>query len=94
VRRGKKSTMPESAKTLKGGDLGFGSILFLGKNLPSPRFKMNLFLDYSVESGKIHYSSEIRTALEKLSELLQGMTANTHIIDSELESEIDTNDLC
>jgi len=85
VKRGQKSTIPEAAKTLKGGDLGFGSLLFLGKNLPSPRFKMNMFMDYNVSSGKIRYPSDIKRALTKLNSLLQGIEPNSNIINSELD---------
>jgi len=94
VKRGQKSTIPEAAKTLKGGDLGFGSLLFLGKNLPSPRFKMNMFMDYNVASGKIRYPSDIKRALTKLNSLLQGIEPNSNIINSELDGgTIDDSDL-
>jgi len=94
VKRGKKSTIPEAAKTLKGGDLGFGSLLFLGKNLPSPRFKINMFVDYNVTTGKIRYPKDIIKTLEKLSSLLQGVPPNTLVIESELDNlDIEDKDL-
>jgi len=94
VKRNPKPVIPEAAKTLKGGDLGFGSLLFLTKNLPSPRFKMNIFMDYNVVSGKISYPEDVKRALERLNGLLQGIRHNTNIIDSELDNGgIDAGDL-
>jgi len=94
VKRGSKSSIPESTKTLKGGDLGFGSLLFLGKNLPSPRFKMNMFMDYDTWTGKVNYPDDIKVTLEKLGAMLQGMAPNTKIIMSELDTDnVEVNDL-
>lgn len=91
VKRAPQSTIPEAAKTLKGGDLGFGSVLFLGKNLPSPRFKMNMFMDYDIGTGKINYPDDIKAALEKLNSLLQGIQPNMLDSNSELETTNDTD---
>lgn len=94
VKRGSKSTIPESTKTLKSGDLGFGSLLFLGKNLPSPRFKMNMFMDYDIYTGKVKYPDDIKRALEKLGLMLQGISSNTRILESELDSsDIEIKDM-
>ena len=48
VRRGGKNQLPEATKTLKGDDLSFGTLLFLGKTAPSPRFKINVFVKYAI----------------------------------------------
>jgi hypothetical protein len=86
--------MPESSKYLRGGDLGFGSLLFLGKNLPSPRFKMNMFMDYDVNTGKVIYPNDIRVALSKLNVLLQGIKPDASMADIELvNTDIDVGDL-
>ena len=86
--------MPESAKYLRAGDLGFGSLLFLGKNLPSPRFKMNMYMDYDVNTGKVRYPDDIRKALKALNELLQGMLPDDTIAEAEfVNTDIDINDL-
>jgi len=93
VKRGKKSVIPDNALSLKGGDLGFGSLLFLGKNLPSPRFKMNMFVDYDIGTGKINYPADISAAIKKLNVLLQGLTDNSKIMDSVFtgDEDIDTS---
>jgi len=87
ARRGGKNQLPEAAKTLKGGDLGFGSLLFLGKQTPSPRFKLNLFLNYNVDTGRINHPSDLERRLKKLNNLLVGrQSENTNILESELTS--------
>ena len=94
VKQASKSVMPESAKYLRAGDLGFGSLLFLGKNLPSPRFKMNMYMDYDVNTGKVRYPDDIRKALKALNELLQGMLPDDTIAEAEfVNTDIDINDL-
>lgn len=79
--------MPESAKSLKGDDLGFGSLLFLGKEAPSPRFKANLFMEYDVYSGKIMQSTKKKRTLSKLNNQLQGRDANADILNSILVND-------
>jgi hypothetical protein len=87
VRKGSKNQMPESAKTLKGDDLGFGSLLFLGKEAPSPRFKINLFMDYNISTGKINQTNQKKRTLNKLNNLLQGRDVNTDLIEAELVND-------
>jgi len=94
VRRGKNNQLPETARTLKAGDLGFGTLLFLGKNLPSPRFKMNVYLQYDILKGKIKHNRTLNKRLKSLDKLLSGReTDNKFIIESELISEDDDIDL-
>jgi len=88
VRRGGKTQLPETSKSLKASDLGFGSLLFLGKNLPSPRFKQNPYLNYNIYTGKITHNSDISNRINKLDKLLSGReTSNSKIADSEFISE-------
>jgi len=94
VKRSNKSTLPESARTLKGGDLGFGSLLFLSKGLPSPRFKLNLFVDYDLTTGKVKYPDDIQRALNKLNLMLQGVSPDIKIVNSLLDSgDVDKADV-
>lgn len=72
----------------------FGSLLSLGKNLPSPRFKMNLFMDYDVHTGKVVCPKELAPGLSKLSALLQGIPTNNNIAEAEFEvSDISEKDV-
>lgn len=88
VRRGGKTQLPETSRSLKASDLGFGSLLFLGKNLPSPRFKQNLYLNYDIMSGKIKHNRTLTKRISMLDKLLSGREVdNTKIIDSEFISE-------
>lgn len=81
--------MPESAKTLKGDDLGFGSLLFLGKEAPSPRFKSNIFMEYDINTGKILHSEQKKRTLSKLNNLLQGRDMNPDLAETELINDFD-----
>jgi len=88
VRRGGKTQLPETSRSLKASDLGFGSMLFLGKNLPSPRFKQNLYVNYDIMSGKINHNDDINNRIHKIDKLLSGRELNnTRIADSEFISE-------
>lgn len=88
VRRGGKTQLPETSRSLKASDLGFGSLLFLGKNLPSPRFKQNLYLNYDIMSGKIDHNKDMNNRIHQLDKLLSGReTVNSKISDSEFISE-------
>lgn len=69
VNRGAKSQFPLNTRFIKGQDPLIGSLLYLGKKSPSPRFKANIFMDYNINSGKINISDlNIRTsvALDKM----------------------------
>jgi len=79
VKRGTKSQFPESTKTIKGHDLYLGSLLFLTKTAPSPRFRTNLFLNYNIETGRIIIPDDISRTIKKLDMLLQGKITNTNI---------------
>lgn len=88
VRRGGKTQLPETSRSLKASDLGFGSLLFLGKNLPSPRFKQNIYLNYDIYSGKMNHNANITNRINKLDKLLSGReSGNSKIAESEFISE-------
>jgi hypothetical protein len=79
VKRGTKSQFPDSTKTIKGQDLVMGSLLFLTKTAPSPRFRANVFLKYSPETGKLIIPDDLARSIAKLDTLLQGKMENSNI---------------
>jgi len=85
VKRGTKKQFPESTKTIKGHDLVLGSLLFLTKAAPSPRFRANIFLDYDVNTGKLNVPDDINRTVTKLDLMLQGKTTNTVMQDLVLD---------
>jgi hypothetical protein len=104
VRRGTKSQFPESTKTLKGHDIFLGSMLFLNKKAPTPRFKMNLYTHYDVNTGRLIIPDDIKETIDKLDVLLRGKTEHNayaqvftadgeedvlDVIDDEDDSECD-----
>ena len=76
VKRGSKTQFPESTKTLKGQDLVLGSLLFLTKVAPSPRFKVNMFFDYDAHTGRPLIPEKLDTTIKKLDVLLRGKQAD------------------
>lgn len=72
VKRGKNSQFPESTKTLHAHDLYLGSILFLSKGSPSPRFRSNLFMDFEINTGKLNMPDHIKHVVNILDKMLQG----------------------
>lgn len=79
VRRNKKAQFPESTKSIKGYDLVLGSLLFLNKSAPSPRFRFNLYLQYNVNNGKLLIPEDIKKTVEELDTLLTGRIENSKI---------------
>ncbi len=85
VKRGSKTQFPESTKTLKGHDLYLGSLLFLTKTAPSPRFRANLYMNYDVNSGRLIIPKDIERSIEKLDIMLRGRMENAKIETFEVE---------
>lgn len=87
VRRATKLQIPENVLTLNGYDLYLGSLLFLTKAVPSPRFRSNLYMQYNISTGKLIVPDDIQKTINKLETLLKGRTDNTKI--QLLDSDID-----
>lgn len=79
VRRGSNKPFPEATKTLRGHDVYFGSLLFLNKKAPSPRFRANLYMQYDIYTGKIIVPPELNKIIEQLDDKLRGKTENNNI---------------
>lgn len=89
VKRGANNQFPEAAKTIKGYDLYLGSLLFLNKKAPSPRFRSNLFMQYDIYSGKLIIPEYLQTVITKLDDLLKGKSDSDQIKVLEDESDDD-----
>lgn len=88
-KRNKIAQFPESTKTLRGHDLLLGSLLFLNKSAPSPRFRVNLYLDYNIYTGRLNIPDQIDKVLVKLDSMLMGRETNTKIEVLETDIDID-----
>jgi len=84
VQRGNKSQFPETVRTLRGEDLVFGSILFLTKPAPTPRYRFNLFVKYSTTSGKFEIPADLQRTINKLDHQL-GQSSDTEHAPPALE---------
>lgn len=90
VKKGRGSQFPESTKTLRGQDLYLGSLLYLGKVAPSPRFRTNLFMDYDIRTGKLKIPHDVKEKIMRLDSLLIGKEKpNSRIIEEDNEVEVE-----
>lgn len=79
VRRGKESQFPEATKTLKGHDLVLGTLLFLNKKAPSPRFRANVYMNYDIFTGRLIIPKELNKIVNKLDDVLRGTIVNKNV---------------
>lgn len=70
VKRGNNTQFPEATKTLRGHDLYLGSLLFLTKTSPSPRFRSNLYMHYDIYTGKLSIPNDLKNIVENLDKQL------------------------
>lgn len=73
VRRGGKTTFPESIKTLSATHAVFGSPLYLIKQAPSGTLRANPYAKFD-QSGRIIISDELKPTVESLENILRGVT--------------------
>lgn len=93
VRRGSQTTFPEHTKTLKGHDLYFGSLLFLNKSAPSPRFRANLYMNYNIYTGRLIIPEDINKTIDLLNIMLIGRLENENVEVLEKEGDEEMKDL-
>lgn len=93
VRRGTKTQFPESTKNIKGHDLILGSVLFLVKSAPSPRFRINPYLQYDINSGKLHMPENLLKTVQKLDTLIEGKVENNKIVLLDDDAALDVSTL-
>ena len=88
VRRASKSQFPEATKSLKAQQLFLGNLLFLSKTAPSPVFKANPYMTYSLTTGRPLMTDARKAQLDKLEAMLKGRIVNDHIDIMEEETEL------
>lgn len=94
VRRGGKTSFPDSIKTLAGYMLSFGSLLYLIKTAPSPSLRGNPWMELD-DIGHIVIKNEIKPTIDELDKIFRGITdADSDFINNlEADSpEIDNED--
>lgn len=90
VKKGSRGAQdfPESTRQLKGHDLILGSLLFLTKKAPSPRFRINPFLHYDVKTGRILIPEYLAPIVDKVDTMLKGKNEYTDIEVLEIDEDI------
>jgi hypothetical protein len=81
--------LPPNTKTLRGEDLGFGSMLYLVKKYPSPRFRSNPFINIDTHTGKIKLDDDVRRTCDKLELMLTHKFEDNSIAKDEIIGEVD-----
>ena len=92
VNRGAKSQFPANTRFIKGQDPLIGSLLYLAKKSPSPRFKANIFMDYSVNSGKVKIAQEDIEIAEVIDKMLMGRVDENDESYAEIAEAIEVMD--
>lgn len=88
VRRGTKTQFPESTKTVRGHDLLLGSMLFLNKTAPSPRFRINPYLNLDIDTGKILIGEEDEKTALRLDQMLEGKSAGNEVLILDADGDV------
>lgn len=73
VRKGGDEKFPMANRILKPIDLVYGTLLYLGKNAPTPTLKMNLWADIDFETGKIIVPEYLKEPVRVLGNILKGV---------------------
>ena len=89
VKRSTRNVLPPNTKTLRAEDLAFGSMLYLIKKYPSPRFRANPFIKIDVATGDVIIDKDVLKTVDKLDVMLTHKFEDKDIVNDELIGEID-----
>jgi len=86
VKKSKDNNFPKSTRRIHGEDPYIGSILYITKKAPSPRFKINPYAKIN-EEGKFVFDKKTKQAIKKLNKLFSQSFMDDDILSQEqLES--------
>jgi len=91
VRRSSRNVLVPSSRILRGEDMLLGSILYLSKKAPTPRLKMNPWLNIDVSTGKIVLSEKDKQTVSKLDALLVHKFEDDSIAEAEFTTDVDND---
>lgn len=91
VKRSSTPRFPEAARFIHGSDVLLGSILYLGKLVPSGRFKSNVYMNYNINTGRIHIPKDMEKIIEAIDTKLQGKreSVNSNILISNEDQQVE-----
>lgn len=87
VKRNKANVLPPNTKILRAEDLVFGSMLHLMKKSPTPRIRINPFVDINIPTGKFVLSNATQRTVDKLRPMLTNKFVDENIIQNEKISD-------
>jgi len=70
--RNTTSVLPPSVKRLHSYDIAVGSLLAVFKSRPTPRVRLNLYVQYDIKTGKVVTSPRYRKKMDTLQKLIDG----------------------
>jgi hypothetical protein len=85
VEREKKNAFPHYTRTIRAEDACIGSILNLPKKAPSPRFRINPFVDIDLATGKFKLD-EYKGYIEKVNKMLEGKIEDDELIEKIIDN--------
>jgi hypothetical protein len=83
IERDSKAAFPPFARILHAEDLYMGNVLYIVKKSPSPRFRVNPFMELDINTGKIKMDNIMREKLDKLERMLSGKFEDSKILEKE-----------
>jgi len=87
VKRSKENAFPNYTKQVRAEDAIIGSLLYLPKKSPTPRIRINPFVEIDFKTGKFKLD-EYEGMMEKINHMLQGKIDDEELL-SKIEVEID-----
>ena len=70
--RSSSKLLPGNLSQLHSYDIAIGSVLGLFKSRPTPRVRLNLFVEYDHKTGSIHVDNKYRARMDALQQILEG----------------------
>ena len=87
VKRAKNNTFPQSTRTIHADDIILGSILYVSKKAPTPRLKINPYINIDLTSGRVLLSKVEERLVDKVNRMLQGKFLDNKFLDNIIETE-------
>ena len=80
VNREKNNAFPEYTKNIRAEDIAIGSILYLTKKAPTPRKRINPYVEVDDKTGKF-ILDEYQSYIDKVNKMLEGKIEDNDLLD-------------
>ena len=86
--RDKDNAFPNYLRQIRAEDVVFGSILYLPKKAPTPRVRINPFIEVDERTGKF-IIDEYKGFIEKVNKMLEGKIEDNNLLDKIIDTDDD-----